>query len=102
MKTLEDQGTITKRHAKQGSSLFLSKPLHEPTDNNSNLISTTYTVPLQSNARGCPNYDTDILYCVKESIPWDSFLTCNFKILRKCLRLNPPVKEQILTASLMS
>ena len=27
-------------------------------------------------------------YWVKESIPYNRFLTCNFKILRKCLRLN--------------
>ena len=62
MKTLEDQGVIINRPTKCGSSFFLSKSLHEPTDNNSNTISTTPTVSLPSNTLVCPNYDTNIFY----------------------------------------
>ena len=41
--------------------LFLfAKSLHEPTDNNSNIINTTPTVSLTSNITVCPNYSTDI------------------------------------------
>ena len=60
MKTLEDQGVIINRPTKCGSYLFLSKSLHEATDNNSNTINTTPTVSLPSNIPVCPNYDTDI------------------------------------------
>ena len=60
MKTLGDQGAIINRPTKQGSSFFLSKSFHEPTDNNSNLINTTTTVSLPSNTPVCPNYDTDV------------------------------------------
>ena len=62
MKTLEDQGIIINRPTKCGSSFFLSKPLHEPTDNNSNTINTTPTVSLPSNTNVCLNYDTDISF----------------------------------------
>ena len=34
--------------------------MHEPTDNNSNLINTAPAVSLPSNTPACPNYDTDI------------------------------------------
>ena len=56
IKTLDDQGVIVNKTI---SSFFLSKSLHEPTDNNSNAINTTPTVSLPSN--------TD--YNRKESIP---------------------------------
>ena len=57
MKTLEDQGVITNRPTKCGSSLFLSKSLHEPSDSNSNTINTTSTVSLPRNA---PVFQTPI------------------------------------------
>ena len=60
MKTLEDQRVIINRPTKCGSFFFLSKFMHEPTDNNSNTISTTPIVSLLSNIPVCPNYDTDI------------------------------------------
>ena len=44
IKTLEDQGAIINRPTKRGSSLLLSKSLHEPTDNNSDTINATPTV----------------------------------------------------------
>ena len=44
MKTLEDQGVIINRPTKCGSSFFLSKSLHEPSDSNSNTINTIPTV----------------------------------------------------------
>ena len=59
MKTLEEQGVIINRRTKWGSSFFLSKSLHEPSDNNSNTINTTPTVSLPSNKPVCPNYDKD-------------------------------------------
>ena len=60
MKTLDEQGAIITRPTKQESSFFLSKSLHEPTDNNSNLTNTAPAVSLPSNTPACPNYDTDI------------------------------------------
>ena len=60
MKTLEDQGVIINRSTKCGSSFFLSKSLHEPSDSNSNTINTTPTVSLPSNTTVCPNYDKDV------------------------------------------
>ena len=60
MKTLEDQGVIINRPTKCGSSFFLSKSLHEPSDSNSNTINTTPTVSLPSNTPVCPNYDKDV------------------------------------------
>ena len=60
VKTLEEQGIITNRPTKCGSSFFLSKSLHKPTDNNSNTINITPTVSLPSNTPMCPNFDTDI------------------------------------------
>ena len=60
MKTLEDQGVIINRPTKCGSSFFLSKSLHEPSDSNSNTINTTPTVSLPSNTAVCPNYDKDV------------------------------------------
>ena len=80
IKSLDAQGVIVNKPI---SSFFLSKFLHEPTDNNSNTINTTPTVSLPSNT----NYNR------KESVPWNSFLTRNFKTLRKYLRLNPIVRE---------
>ena len=67
MKSLEDQGAIINRPTKRGSSFFLSKSMHEPTDNNSNTINTGWysfsfnetTVSFPSNTPVCPNYDTD-------------------------------------------
>ena len=60
MKTLEDQGVIINRPTECRSSFFLSKPLHEPINNNSNTINTTPTVSLPSNTPECPNYDKDV------------------------------------------
>ena len=60
MKTLEDQGVTINRSTKCGSSFFLSKSLHEPSDSNSNTINTTPTVSLPSNTPVCPNYDKDV------------------------------------------
>ena len=59
MKTLEEQGVIINRPTKWESSFFLSKSLHEPSDNNSNTINTTPAVSLPSNKPVCPNYDKD-------------------------------------------
>ena len=60
MKRLEDQGAIINIPTKRGSSFFLLKSLHEPTNNNSNTINTTPTVPIPSNTRVCQNFDLDI------------------------------------------
>ena len=49
MKTLKDQGDTINRPTKQDSSFFLSKPLHEPIDNNSTLINTIPSVYVPSN-----------------------------------------------------
>ena len=57
MKTLEDQGVIINRPTKCGSSFFLSKSLHEPSDSNSNSINTTPTVFLPRNT---PVFQTPI------------------------------------------
>ena len=60
MKTIEDEGVIINRPTKCGKSFFLSKPLHEPSDSNSNTINTTRTVSLPSNTPVCGNNDEDI------------------------------------------
>ena len=60
VKRLEDQGVIINKPTKCGSSFFLSKPLHEPSDSNSNTINTTPTVSLPSNTPVFPNYDKDV------------------------------------------
>ena len=60
MKALEDQGVITNRPTKCGSYFFLSKFLHEPSDNNSNTINITPAVSLPSNTPVCLNYDKDV------------------------------------------
>ena len=67
IKTLENQGVIINRPTKCESSFFLSKSLHEPSDNNSNTISTTPTVSLPSNTPVCPNYDKNV-YLLSEGI----------------------------------
>ena len=43
----------------------MCKPLHKPTDNNSNTINTTLTVSLPSNTPVCPNYCAYIFLLIK-------------------------------------
>ena len=43
----------------------MCKPLHKPTDNNSNTINTTLTVSLPSNKPVCPNYYAYIFLLIK-------------------------------------
>ena len=95
MKTLEDQGAIIYRPTKQGSSSFSSKSLRETTDNNSNLISTS--VSLSNNTPVYPNFDSDI-FLLSEGI--DSLEQLLDTQLQN-VRLNPPVREQMLTTNLI-
>ena len=95
MKTLEDQGAIIHRPTKQGSSSFSSKSLRETTDNNSNLISTS--VSLSNNTPVYPNFDSDI-FLLSEGI--DSLEQLLDTQLQN-VRLNPPVREQMLTTNLI-
>ena len=60
VKTLEDQGIIINRPTACGSSFFLSKSLHEPSDGSSNTISTTPTISLPSNTPVYLNYNKDV------------------------------------------
>ena len=60
MKTLEDQGVLINRPTKCGRCFFLSKPLDEPSDSNSNTINTTPTVSLPSNTPVCGDNDQDV------------------------------------------
>ena len=80
-KTLEDEGVIINRSLKCGSFFFLSKSLHEWTNNNSNTINTTPTVSLPINAPVCPNYDADMIQ--NYDTIQKGFLPRNFKTLRK-------------------
>ena len=60
VKLLENQGIIINRPTACGSSFFLSKSLHEPSDGNSNTISTTPTISLPSNTPVYLNYNKDV------------------------------------------
>ena len=60
VKTLEDQGIIINRPTACGSSFFLSKSLHEPSDGSSNTISTTPTISLPSITPVYLNYNKDV------------------------------------------
>ena len=60
MKILEDQGVILNKPTKCGSSFFLPKSLHEPSDSNSNTINTTPAVFLPSNTHVWPSYNKDV------------------------------------------
>ena len=62
IKTLEDQAAITNRLSKRRNFFFLSKSMHEPTDNNSNTISATSTVPSQT-IQLCVQTTTQIFLC---------------------------------------
>ena len=86
MKTLEDQRFIINRPTKCGSAFFLSKSMHEPTDNNSNTINTIPIVSLPSNIPVCPNYDTDISL-LSEGI--DSLEQCFDTQLQNLTQMSP-------------
>ena len=60
MKSLEDEGVIINRPTKCARSFFLWKPLHQPSDSNSNTVNTTPTVSLPSNTPICGNNDKDV------------------------------------------
>ena len=79
----------------------MCQSLHEPTDNNSNAINTTTTVFLPNNTPVCQNYDAYIFLLIEGIGSFNSLLTRNFKTLRKCLRLNPIVRKQTITMSLI-
>ena len=98
MKTIEDQGVIINTPTKCGSSFFLSKSLHEPYDSNSDTINTTPTVSLPSNAPVWPNNE-DVSSLSEGIDSLEQFFDTQLQILCKCLRLNPVVREQALTAS---
>ena len=93
MKTLEDQGVITNRPIKCGSSFFLSKSLHKPTDNNSNIINTTPTVSFPSNTPVCPNLDTDISLLSEGIHSLEQFFDTQLQNFTQMSPVNPIVKE---------
>ena len=93
MKSIEDQGVITNRPTKCGSSFFLSKSLHEPTDNTSSAINTTPSVSLPSNKPVCPNYDIDISLLSEGIDSLRHFFNTKLQTLRKFFQLNSIARE---------
>ena len=89
MKTFDDEEVIINRPTNCGSSFFLSKSLHEPTDNKSNTINTIPTVSLPSNIRVCPNYNTDISLLSEGIDSLEEF----FYVQLQNLTQMPPVKS---------
>ena len=67
----------------------MCKPLHKPTDNNSNTINTILTVFLPSNTPVCPNYYAYIFLLIKRI----GSLEQSFDTQLQNLRQMSPVKE---------
>ena len=67
----------------------MCKPLHKPTDNNSNTINTILTVFLPSNTPVCPNYYAYIFLLIKRTRSLEQSFDTHFQNLRQM----SPVKE---------
>ena len=75
--------------------------MHELTDKYSNTINTTPTVFLPSNTPVYPNYDTCLSLLSEGNDSLEQFFDTQFQNLLQMSPLNPVVREQPLTASLI-